>query len=103
MALSKDEQRELEEIERRLADDDPILAARLTTFRLPRMSLAPRSARTRVIASLGLMVVVAVVSVFVYALMPLHAQTPGTGGAERTGVTAAQYSTAIQGRAPSIQ
>ncbi len=43
MALSMDEQRMLAEIERRLADDDPVLAARLTAFRLPRLTFATRS------------------------------------------------------------
>jgi hypothetical protein len=70
-----DEQRELAEIERRLASDDPVLAARLTAFRLPRLSLAPRSARSRLVASLLMLGVVAVVSVFVYTLMPFRAHT----------------------------
>jgi hypothetical protein len=69
-----DEQRELEEIERRLASDDPVLAARLTSFRLPRLSLGPRSARSRLVASLLMLAAVAVVSVFVYTLMPFRAQ-----------------------------
>lgn len=72
MALSMDEERMLAEIERRLADDDPVLAARLNTFRLPRLSLAPRSSRARLTASLLMLVVVAAVSVFVYALMPFR-------------------------------
>jgi hypothetical protein len=74
MALSMDEQRVLAEIERRLAHDDPVLAARLTAFRLPRLSLAPRSARSRLVASLLMLGVVAVISVFVYALMPFRSQ-----------------------------
>lgn len=77
MALSMDEERMLAEIERRLADDDPVLAARLTSFRLPRLSLGPRSARARLTASLLMLVVVAAVSVFVYALMPFRGQTVG--------------------------
>lgn len=85
MALSMDEERMLAEIERRLADDDPVLAARLTSFRLPRLSLGPRSARARLTASLLMLVVVAAVSVFVYALMPFRGQPMGhapghTGG-----------------------
>jgi len=77
MALSMDEERMLAEIERRLADDDPLLAARLTSFRLPRLSLAPRSSRARLTASLFMLVVVAAVSVFVYALMPFRGQGGG--------------------------
>jgi Protein of unknown function (DUF3040) len=79
MALSMDEQRMLAEIERRLADDDPVLAARLTTFRLPRLALAPRSPRSRLMASLLMLCVVAVVSVFVYALMPFRSQAAHSG------------------------
>src|SRR5436309_12271088 len=74
MALSMDEQRMLAEIERRLADDDPVLAARLTAFRLPRLTFAARPARARLVASLLMLVVVGVVSVFVYALIPLRGQ-----------------------------
>jgi Protein of unknown function (DUF3040) len=77
MALSMDEERMLAEIERRLADDDPVLAMRLTSFRLPRLSLAPRSSRARLTASLLMLLVVAAVSVFVYALMPFRGQGAG--------------------------
>jgi hypothetical protein len=88
-----DEERELAEIERHLADDDPVLAARLTSFRLPRLSLGPRSARARLTASLLMLVVVAAVSVFVYALMPFRGQTTGntparTGGRSAPAVSA---------------
>jgi|HubBroStandDraft_2_1064218.scaffolds.fasta_scaffold1578849_1 hypothetical protein len=84
MALSMDEERMLAEIERRLADDDPVLASRLTTFRLPRLSLAPRSARARLTASLLMLVVVAAVSVFVYALMPFRGQNAGNAASHST-------------------
>jgi hypothetical protein len=77
MALSKEEQRVLAEIERRLVEDDPALASRLTSFRLPRLTLAPRSPRARLLASLLMLAVVAVVSVFVYALMPFRGQASG--------------------------
>jgi Protein of unknown function (DUF3040) len=85
MALSMDEQRMLAEIERRLADDDPVLAARLTAFRLPRLTFATRSARSRLVASLLMLVVVGVVSVFVYALIPFRSQGPARlGGVHST-------------------
>jgi hypothetical protein len=88
MALSMDEERMLAEIERHLADDDPVLAARLTSFRLPRLSLGARSVRARLTASLLMLVVVAAVSVFVYALMPFRGQgmsnTPGRPGTPST-------------------
>ena len=84
MALSMDEQRMLAEIERRLADDDPVLAARLTTFRLPRLTLATRSARSRLMTSVLMLVVVGVVAVFVYALMPFRGQAARMGTAQTT-------------------
>jgi Protein of unknown function (DUF3040) len=85
VALSMDEQRMLAEIERRLADDDPVLAGRLTAFRLPRLTFATRSARSRLVASLLMLVVVGVVSVFVYALIPFRSQgTARLGGVHST-------------------
>ncbi|HEY2575490.1 MAG TPA: DUF3040 domain-containing protein [Streptosporangiaceae bacterium] len=87
MALSKEEQRVLSEIERKLVDDDPVLASRLSSFRMPRLSLAPRSPRSRLLASLLMLAVVAMVSVFVYALMPFRGQTGGQN-TPRTGTTA---------------
>jgi len=95
MALSMDEQRMLAEIERRLADDDPVLAARLTTFRLPRLTLATRSARSRLMTSLLMLVVVGVVAVFVYALIPFRGQaTTRVNGIHVT----ASHSTAVTAR-----
>lgn len=92
MALSMDEERLLAEIERRLADEDPVLAARLTSFRLPRLALAPRSSRARLTASLLMLLVVAAVSVFVYALVPFRGQ-PGVGSPARdSGTTSAHPS-----------
>jgi DUF3040 family protein len=87
MALSKEEQRVLAEIERKLVDDDPVLASRLTTFRLPRLSLAPRSPRARLLASLLMLAVVAVISVFVYALMPFRNQSAGQNPPRSTPTT----------------
>lgn len=84
MALSMDEQRVLAEIERRLADDDPMLAARLTSFRLPRLTLATRSARSRLMTSVLMLVVVGVVAVFVYALIPFRGQMARMGTARTT-------------------
>jgi hypothetical protein len=101
MALSMDEQRMLAEIERRLADDDPVLAARLTAFRLPRLTFATRSARSRLVASLLMLVVVGVVSVFVYALIPFRSQGPAFSA--RNGSNAATASPSAQTRSePAI-
>ena len=56
MALSMDEQRILDEMERRLADDDPRLASRLASLGRPGLAVA----------------LVVVVSVLVYAMMPFR-------------------------------
>ena len=79
MALSMDEQRMLAEIERRLAAEDPGLAARMSTFRRPGPVNVFRSARARVIGSLLTVAVVAMVSVMVYAILPFRSgsRTPG--------------------------
>ena len=70
MALSMDEQRILAEIERKLAADDPGLASCLTTFRRPGPGTVLRSPRARIIGSLFTVLLVALVSLTVYAMIP---------------------------------
>ncbi len=72
MALSMDEQRMLAEIERRLAAENPGLASDLTSFRKPGRVSVLRSTRGRVIGSLFTVVVVAMVSLMVYAMLPFR-------------------------------
>jgi hypothetical protein len=72
MALSQDEQRMLAEIERRLAADDPGLASCLTTFRRPGPATVLRSPRARIIGSLFTVLLVAMVSLMVYAMIPFR-------------------------------
>jgi cytoskeletal protein RodZ len=72
MALSQDEQRVLAEIERRLAADDPGLASCLTTFRRPGPATVLRSPRARIIGSLFTVLLVAMVSLMVYAMIPFR-------------------------------
>ncbi len=85
MALSMDEQRALAEIERRLAADDPGLATCLTAFRRPGPATVLRSPRARIIGSLFTILLVAMISLMVYAMIPFRAHsarppaTPGTG------------------------
>jgi hypothetical protein len=82
MALSMDEQRALAEIERRLAADDPGLATCLTAFRRPGPARVLRSPRVRIIGSLFTVLLVAMVSLMVYAMIPFRAhgaRTPTTG------------------------
>jgi hypothetical protein len=76
MALSQDEQRMLAEIERRLASDDPSLASCLTTFRRPGPATVLRSPRARIIGSLFAVLLVAMVSMMVYAMVPFRPHTP---------------------------
>jgi hypothetical protein len=75
MALSMDEQRLLAEIERRLAAEDPGLAARLSSFRRPGASTLLRSPRLRIVGSVFTVAIVAVVSLVVYAMIPLRTHT----------------------------
>jgi Protein of unknown function (DUF3040) len=80
MALSMDEQRILAEIERRLAAEDPGLAARMSSFRRPSPVNIFRSARARLIGSLLTIVVVATVSLLVYAILPFRPNSARTIG-----------------------
>jgi cytoskeletal protein RodZ len=72
MALSMDEQRILDEIERGLANADPLLAARLSSFGFQRTALTLRTRRTRVAVSFITLVVVAALSLVVYAVVPFR-------------------------------
>ena len=78
MALSMDEQRALAEIERRLAADDPGLAACLTAFRRPGPARVLSSPRARIIGSLFTVLLVAMVSLMVYAMIPFRSHVPRT-------------------------
>jgi DUF3040 family protein len=75
MALSMDEQRILDEIEKRLAADDPGLASCLTAFRRPGPGTVLRSPRARIIGSLFTVLLVALVSLMIYAMIPFRAHT----------------------------
>jgi Protein of unknown function (DUF3040) len=94
MALSADEQRALAEIERRLAADDPGLATCLTAFRRPGPGSVLRSPRARIIGSLFTVLLVAMVSLMVYAMIPFRANpsrgtaTPSAGPTGNVSITA---------------
>jgi len=79
MALSMDEQRILDEMERKLANDDPLLASRLTSFGRPGLAALMRSRRARIVLSFLALIVIAVVSLAVYALTPFRTSFGGTG------------------------
>ena len=72
MALSMDEQRILDEMERKLAEDDPSLASRLASFTGPALGTMLRSPRARVLAWVAALTTVAVVMLVVYAMMPFR-------------------------------
>jgi hypothetical protein len=77
MALSMEEQRILDEMERKLAGDDPLLASRLTSFGRPGLSALMRSRRARIVLSFLALIVIAAVSVAVYALTPFRTGITG--------------------------
>src|SRR6476620_11352925 len=89
MALSADEQRELAEIERRLATDDPGLATCLAAFRRPGPSRVLRSPRARIIGSLVTVLLVAIISLMVSAMIPFRAQHPSAQTTAGTSATPA--------------
>jgi hypothetical protein len=72
MALSMEEQRMLDEMERKLADADPLLASRLTSFGRPGLFALMRSRRVRIVLSFLALVAIAAVSLAVYALTPFR-------------------------------
>src|SRR5271170_6475039 len=80
-----DEQRILEEMERKLADDDPLLASRLTSFGRPGLAALMRSRRARIVLSFLALIAIASVSLAVYALTPFRTSVdpkgPGRAGA----------------------
>lgn len=110
MALSMDEQRLLDEMERKLADDDPLLASRMTSFGHPGLAAVLRSPRIRILLALVAVVVIAGISMLVYALGPFrmsaerHSHARGTvphgvsrpltpaGGGSPTGLPAGKAS-----------
>jgi len=98
MALSADEQRALEEIERRLATDDPGLATCLTAFRRPGPSRILRSPRARIIGSLFTVLLVAMVSLMVYAMIPFRAQSGPASSQTTAGTSATPAGTSGQAR-----
>ena len=89
MALSADEQRALAEIERRLATDDPGLATCLAAFRRPGPSRVLRSPRARIIGSLFTVLLVAMVSLMVYAMIPFRSHGPSSPTTAGTSATPA--------------
>jgi hypothetical protein len=83
-----DEQRILDAMERKLADDDPLLASRLTSFGRPGLAAVLRSRRARIVLSFLALIVIAAVSLVVYALTPFRSErSPVTHGDGHTMTT----------------
>jgi Protein of unknown function (DUF3040) len=73
MALSMEEQRILDAMERRLADDDPRLASRLSAFGQPRLPGMADSGRARAVVVLISLALAALVTLMIYQMRPLPA------------------------------
>jgi Protein of unknown function (DUF3040) len=106
MALSMDEQRILDEIERCLADEDPRLAARLTSFGHPGLGIALRSRRGRMLASVIALVTLAVITIAAYAVIPLglrHAARPRPASSSSAKPASVSPGTSAQTPAAGLQ
>jgi Protein of unknown function (DUF3040) len=94
MALSMEEQRILAEIERGLAGEAPLLAARLSAFKHPGIAITLRLRRARLMASVASVIAVAAVSVVAYLFVPFahrapaRIQGPGAPAITETGTKA---------------
>jgi hypothetical protein len=89
VALSMEEQRMLDEMERQLAIDDPKLASRFNTFGQQRTPRAFASQRVKTIVGLLAVLLIAAVTVMMFVLSPYGAHhgtttrtTPSTGPAK---------------------
>jgi hypothetical protein len=83
MALSMDEQRILAEIERKLAADDPALAGSLSAFSRPGLSAGFRTPRSRMLASVIVVAVIALTSLLVYSFSPIRILAHQSRGTSR--------------------
>lgn len=84
MGLPEDEQRELDDIEQRLAEDDPTFAAKLAKTPAPHHRLPPRVLRLiglLLLYAVGLLVIVTGVSLSSIVLIALGAAVAAFGPA----------------------
>jgi hypothetical protein len=70
VALSMEEQRILDEMERKLAADDPRLASRFNKFGQQRLPGSLTSARARTISCLVALALIAAVTIMMFVLSP---------------------------------
>jgi hypothetical protein len=78
VALSMEEQRILDEMERKLASDDPRLASRFNKFGEQRLPGGFTSARARTISCLVALALIAAVTIMMFVLSPYgrHSSPP---------------------------
>ena len=79
MALSMEEQRILDEMERNLAADDPRLASRLSAFGQHHMPGSLRSQQARTIGGVLALALIAAITIMVFVVSPFanHAKQGG--------------------------
>jgi Protein of unknown function (DUF3040) len=78
VALSMEEQRMLDEMERQLAIDDPKLASRFNTFGQPRLPGGFTSPRAKTISGLLALALIAAVTIMMFVLSPYGSGHRGT-------------------------
>ncbi len=95
MALSMEEQRMLDEMERQLAIDDPKLAARLNTFGRQRLPGSVTSHRAKTISGLLALALIAAITIMMFVLSPSgHPRTAPHSGPPASASTSARSNTA---------
>jgi hypothetical protein len=76
VALSMEEQRILDEMERKLAADDPRLASRFNKFGQQRLPASLTSGRARTISCLVALALIAAVTIMMFVLSPYGRHSP---------------------------
>jgi Protein of unknown function (DUF3040) len=106
MALSMDEQRILDGMERKLADDDPRLATRLAAFGEPRFGVALGSGKARAVVVLLSLALAALVTLMVYSMRPfptsIGSHGSPAGGTRVSGSPSARASSPATASAPAV-
>lgn len=104
MALSMDEQRILDGMERKLADEDPKLASRLAAFGQPRLPVLLGSGKARAAFVLISLALAAMVALMVYSMRPFPAEgkhAPSTPHTSPSASASAQSSRSAASIPPS--
>lgn len=103
MALSMEEQRILDEMEVRLSDDDPGLAARLASFGRPAFGAMWRSGRLRLPALLVALGLVAIIALMAYSTIAVRTSVARQQAAQHTPAPASRVTHASTARAMPAQ